>query len=85
VHEAHGLVVADVVCLPPGHLPKTTSGKLQRRQTRERYLSGRLLTHGSRGSSVSTYSKLTLVRYMARSLWMRARRSLFPSFPRKNP
>src|SRR6218665_1251319 len=76
VHEAHGLTVADVVCLSPGHLPKTSSGKLQRRQTRERYLSGRLLTHGSRGSGASTGNKLSVARHMARSLWMRARHSL---------
>jgi len=84
VHEAHGLTVADVVCLPPSHLPKTTSGKLQRRQTRERYLSGQLLAHGARGSGSST-QKLTLVRHMARSWWMRARRSLRPLSDRKNP
>jgi len=38
------LSVADVVVLPAEGLPKTSSGKLQRRRTRELYLSGALRT-----------------------------------------
>ncbi|MCL2013028.1 MAG: fatty acyl-AMP ligase [Cystobacterineae bacterium] len=37
------LACADVVIVPPGTLPKTSSGKLQRQKTRERYLKGSLL------------------------------------------
>lgn len=38
----HGLHVAAVALLRPGTLPKTTSGKIQRRQTRQLYLTGDL-------------------------------------------
>jgi hypothetical protein len=38
-HGLHGAVVA---LLRPGSLPKTTSGKIQRRLTKARYLSGDL-------------------------------------------
>jgi fatty-acyl-CoA synthase len=37
-----GLAPAAVVVLPPGRLPKTTSGKLRRAETRARYLAGAL-------------------------------------------
>ncbi len=37
-----GLTVSEVVLIEPGSLPKTTSGKLQRSQTREQYLDGTL-------------------------------------------
>ena len=40
VAEAHELPVHEVVLVPPGALPKTSSGKLQRRLARERYLAG---------------------------------------------
>jgi fatty-acyl-CoA synthase len=35
-----GLTPADVVTLPPGRLPRTSSGKLRRAETRRRYLAG---------------------------------------------
>ncbi len=37
-----GLTVSEVVLIEAGSLPKTTSGKLQRSATRERYLAGTL-------------------------------------------
>lgn len=37
-----GLAPATVVVLPPGRLPRTTSGKLRRAEARARYLSGEL-------------------------------------------
>lgn len=37
-----GLAPAAVVVLPPGRLPKTTSGKLRRSEARARYLAGSL-------------------------------------------
>jgi len=44
--EQFQLACADVLIVPPGTLPKTSSGKLQRRKTRERYLLGTLLSQG---------------------------------------
>lgn len=42
VSEHHGLHLAVVALLRPGALPKTTSGKVQRRQARATYLDGSL-------------------------------------------
>jgi acyl-CoA synthetase (AMP-forming)/AMP-acid ligase II len=43
VQEGMGLTLDDVVALPPGALPKTSSGKLQRTRTRELYETGELM------------------------------------------
>ncbi|MGD0677472.1 MAG: fatty acyl-AMP ligase [Polyangiaceae bacterium] len=43
VQEGMGLTLDDVVALPPGALPKTSSGKLQRSKTRELYETGELM------------------------------------------
>ncbi len=40
VARRHGLTVADVVFLPAGAIPRTTSGKLARRACRAQYLNG---------------------------------------------
>lgn len=42
VGEAHGLSLRDVVLVRPGTIPKTSSGKIQRRATRGAYLEGTL-------------------------------------------
>jgi len=42
VSEEHGLRVARVALIPPGRIPKTTSGKIQRRATRDALTAGRL-------------------------------------------
>ena len=42
VREAVGLPAKDIVLVPPGSLPKTSSGKLQRSLCRTRYLAGDL-------------------------------------------
>ncbi|SOD90275.1 fatty acyl-AMP ligase [Streptomyces sp. Ag109_G2-15] len=42
VGEAHGLSLRDVVLVQPGTIPKTSSGKIQRRATRTAYLDGTL-------------------------------------------
>jgi acyl-CoA synthetase (AMP-forming)/AMP-acid ligase II len=42
VNEELALAVADVVILPTGRLPKTSSGKVQRARTRQLYLEGAL-------------------------------------------
>ena len=72
VSRALGVTVSEVVCLPPGALPKTSSGKLQRRKTREQYLAGTLGSEGSRTAD-STADKVTLARHMARGIWTRAK------------
>jgi long chain fatty acid CoA FadD26 len=40
VSARHGLRLADVVLVPPGTVPRTSSGKVSRALTRERYLEG---------------------------------------------
>jgi fatty-acyl-CoA synthase len=72
VREQLGLVVAQVVCLEVGALPKTSSGKLQRRRTRDLYLRDELGQQGSRLAG-STADKLTLARHVAASMWSRAK------------
>jgi acyl-CoA synthetase (AMP-forming)/AMP-acid ligase II len=47
VQEGMGLTLDDVVALPPGALPKTSSGKLQRSKTRELYETGELMGRSS--------------------------------------
>ncbi|MET9902385.1 fatty acyl-AMP ligase [Streptomyces sp. NPDC006446] len=42
IGEAHGLPVRDVVLVHPGTIPKTSSGKIQRRASRAAYLDGTL-------------------------------------------
>ncbi len=41
VMREHRIAVRDVVLLPPGALPKTSSGKLQRRESKKEYLTGK--------------------------------------------
>lgn len=43
VHEALGVVVDEVVVVPPGTLPKTSSGKLRRLETKARWSAGTLV------------------------------------------
>ncbi len=69
------LSVADVACLKPGTLPKTSSGKLQRRKTREQYLRGELGAEGSRAMGTQS-SRLSLARHVAKSVWSRAKAAL---------
>ena len=76
VQRELSLAVADVAVLPPGTLPKTSSGKLQRRKTRQHYRDARLGREGSRAFG-SQADALTLARHVARSVWTRARSRLF--------
>ncbi len=71
VHSAIGITLGDVVCLGPGMLPKTSSGKLQRRKARQLYLTDGLGRQGSRAPGST--GKLTLARHVAKSLFTRAR------------
>jgi fatty-acyl-CoA synthase len=72
VNDELQLAVADVALIPPGTLPKTSSGKLQRRKTREQYLAGVL---GKQGVRTPGYvgNRLLVARHIATSLVGRAR------------
>ncbi|HEY0135031.1 MAG TPA: fatty acyl-AMP ligase [Nannocystis sp.] len=63
VLEALALKVDEVVLLPPGSLPKTSSGKLQRRKAAEMFGNGEL------GKGVGPASKLGLLKHLAASRW----------------
>ena len=70
VSEQLSLKVTEVVTLKAGQLPKTSSGKLQRRKTREMFLSGELGGQGDRTFGASA-EKLTVARHVVRSLFGR--------------
>ena len=64
VQEGMGLTLDDVVALPPGALPKTSSGKLQRAKTRELYETGELMGRTAVKRDAST---LDVMKHAARS------------------
>jgi len=66
--ELFQLACADVVVVPPGTLPKTSSGKLQRQKTRERYLKGTLLSAAAPRPSSSGNVQLRALLQKARIL-----------------
>ncbi len=75
IRENHAMNPADIVLLPAGALPKTTSGKLQRQKARAHYLEGTLgvegvRTMGDRGQT------LTLAKHVARSAMTRVRHAV---------
>ena len=76
VRSEIGVPPVDVVCLEPGSLPKTSSGKLQRRKTRSQYLSGELGAEGTRTMGASG-DAVTVARHVARSIWTRAKAAVF--------
>jgi fatty-acyl-CoA synthase len=63
VLEALSLRVDEVITLPPGSLPKTSSGKLQRSKTLEWYLSGEL------GRTNADSGKMGMIKHLAASQW----------------
>ncbi|MCA1829565.1 MAG: fatty acyl-AMP ligase [Myxococcales bacterium] len=67
VNEEFQLAVSDVALVPPGALPKTSSGKLQRRKTRDQYLRGTLGKEGRGGNA-----RLAVAKHFALSLVGRA-------------
>ncbi|MDP2308016.1 MAG: fatty acyl-AMP ligase [Pseudomonadota bacterium] len=71
VADRLSLKVSDVILLAAGQLPKTSSGKLQRRKTREQYLAGQLGGEGVRTLGTAG-ERLTVARHLARSLLGRA-------------
>ena len=78
VRKEIGAPPADVVCLPPGSLPKTSSGKLQRRKTRQQYLRGELGEEGTRTLGAQG-NAATVARHLAKGLLTRARTRLLGS------
>ena len=50
VRETAGLELDRVVVAPPGTIPRTTSGKVRRAETRARFEAGTLLTGGRAAS-----------------------------------
>ena len=74
VQRETSLVPAEVVCLEPGEVPKTSSGKLQRGKVRQAYLEGTLGAKGVRLTGGHT-NRLVLARQLARSFWARIKNS----------
>jgi hypothetical protein len=72
VNEEMGLSVHEVALLGPGEMPKTSSGKLQRRKTREQYLNHTLGQEGVRLPG-STAERLSLARHLVQSFIGRVR------------
>jgi len=72
VRENHAMNPADIVLLPAGALPKTTSGKLQRQKARAQYLEGTLGVEGVRTMG-DKGQKITLAKHVARSTLERVR------------
>src|SRR5690606_18234277 len=73
VQRQLGTSPADVVIIPAGTLPKTSSGKLQRRKTRQHYLDGSLGQLADRATASGGSSTRVVARHVARSLWTRVR------------
>ena len=75
VQKELSLTAKDIICLKPGSLPKTSSGKLQRRKTRQMYLDGALAENSSRHAGAQA-ARVTLARHVAASMWSRAKATL---------
>jgi fatty-acyl-CoA synthase len=75
-----GLAAQEVILVPRGAIPKTSSGKLQRRKTKFQYESGSLGVEGTRALG-STAAKVTLFRHMTFSAFARIRHRLKQALP----
>ena len=71
VSNALSIPVGDIVFLAPGTLPKTSSGKIQRRKTREGYILGTLGAEGTRLAGEG--SRLGLSRHLMRAMVSRVK------------
>jgi fatty-acyl-CoA synthase len=71
VQKELSVSLTEIVCLPVGALPKTSSGKLQRRKTRSQYLQGTIGKEGLR--SPGSTDRVKLARHMAKGMWSRAK------------
>jgi fatty-acyl-CoA synthase len=67
VSEEFSLSVSDVALVSPGALPKTSSGKLQRRKTRDQYLTGKLGKAGRGGSTRLAVAKHLALSWVGRA------------------
>lgn len=72
INEQLQLSVCEVVIAPPGSLPKTSSGKIQRQKTRTQYLEKTVGVEGPRTLG-SKGERLTLAKHVALSFIGRAR------------
>lgn len=72
LNEHLQLAPHEVVIAPPGSLPKTSSGKIQRQKTRTQYLDGTLGQEGNRTLGANA-EKVTLAKHVALSLVGRVR------------
>ena len=72
---ALGLVIDDVMVLTPGSLPKTSSGKLQRRKTMSGYRDGTLGHDGVRTMGKSA-TRRTIARHVTSSFFARMRHNV---------
>jgi fatty-acyl-CoA synthase len=75
IHETSGVRVREVVLLDAGGLPKTSSGKLQRKKTAELYFEGTIGGQGNRTLG-STATKVALARHVTKSAFARVKHSL---------
>jgi fatty-acyl-CoA synthase len=75
-----GLAVGEVVLVPRGAIPKTSSGKLQRRKTKSHYEDGSIHHLGDRTLG-STAAKVTLFRHMTVSVFARIRHNIRRAIP----
>jgi fatty-acyl-CoA synthase len=74
ISEEFQLSVSEVALVAPGSLPKTSSGKLQRRKTREQFLNGTLGREGVRSQGFNG-SRMLVAKHLALSIVGRARHS----------
>jgi fatty-acyl-CoA synthase len=72
IQKELSLSIGEIICLKPGSLPKTSSGKLQRRKARQTFLNGELNDQANRLAD-SKGSRVTLAKHVARSMWTRAK------------
>jgi len=68
VAEAHQVPVHEAVLVPPGGVPRTSSGKVQRSLCRERYLSGELAALARGGRPAAAEAPAALVEEVARHM-----------------
>ena len=87
VRAALGLVINDVVLVPAGALPKTSSGKLQRRKTRAAYIDGSLGSDGIRTMGKGA-TRRVIARHVTSSFFAKVRhnvRRIRSSLPAPSP
>ncbi len=53
ISDAHGLALRDVLLVPPGRVPRTSSGKIARGACRDRYLAGDYGKAGNHGKALA--------------------------------